>query len=227
MKALSVLALAVSIALAGCASPQEARGGEGAGEGNATARLGDVTAPAADIALSGEGSGRSANFTTQVPVVRFDLRFEGEGPFRATLLAADGDVLQDLAEGEAPWNGSRYASLAAGSYALEVVAPGAWEATVVQDEGARAAGPPQEWRGTGTAAAGAVRLEEGMATFNVTLAGDGAVEAWLVAPDGRNVMKIADLDAAGADGATVRIREAGVYSVNVEGDGAWLVRVTQ
>ncbi len=194
----------------------------------------------ANITLSGSSDEVTDRFTLQAGVAVFHLNHAGTSAFAVTLLDANGQYVEMLANEIGAFTGETLLGVKTGNivgadpgeHYLEIEASGAWSVTIEQPRVSSGNELPQTISGSGPWASMAFDLPSGVVVFNTTHSGSGNFGVKLWADDGEYVNLIVNELGyyTGEESITVGdgllSASPGIYWLDIDADGSWTVRIT-
>jgi hypothetical protein len=154
--------------------------------------------------------------------------YQGEGNFIVELYDGAGSYVELLSNRIGPGRSSKPVRVAAaGSYTLNVLAAGAWEIDVRQPRFSpiQTRERPATFVGSGQQATPFVHLGVGETVVEATHSGEGNFTAVLLTEGGAYVELLCNEVGACRAAKNITVRAAGLYLLDVMGDGDWVITV--
>jgi len=195
-------------------------------EPSGATQQGAAHAPADDVRLQGTGRTASRKFDLAAGLAIFEVQHDGQANLVVRLLDDNGTVVETIFNQRGAFTGDRSAGVKrAGRYLLDIEADGPWSVNIFQPQPSRGESLPVSLQGTGYHATQFVHLNKGMTEFQITHNGKEQFRVTLFDRQGRQIDGLADELGAFEGSKSVNIAEAGIYLLNVAGDGDWTIDV--
>jgi hypothetical protein len=192
--------------------------------------------------FKGVGARVSPQFDLQPGLATFEMTHDGSSNFAVTLLSADGDTVDLLANDIGPFNGTAVIGVREGTvfgarpgrHILNIEADGNWSIILRQPRFSSAPEPPQTFKGKGMAMSPAFMLDEGLVTFSFTHDGKSNFAVALLSAEGDTadllVNEIGPFEGSKAVGVKARAimgAKPGIHVLKIDADGNWTVSLSR
>jgi hypothetical protein len=181
--------------------------------------------PAA-IVLQGKGRQASKKFQLEAGLCILEVGNDGDTNFIVRLLDASGKEVETLINQIGPFGGELgFYVKRPGQYLFDISANGNWTARLMQPRPEAGQPTPTTLSGRGYRATPFFRLDKGLVIFRMTSDGEGRFKATLMDRDGRTVAYLINALGQFEGSRPISIDNAGIYFLNVSGDGNWTIEV--
>ncbi len=189
------------------------------------------TAPATPIsptkfAGSGKDFTSKAQFEEGLLIVNY--RHSGERNFIVWMLNDKGEKQKLIANEIGSCNGrSAFKIVFAGDYLFDVTADGSWEIEFSQPIPVAELNTPTTIIGTGNTVSKFINMKSGLTTFEIKHNGESNFIVWLLNSKGEHTKLIANEIGVFSGNKAIGMSSAGIYLLDIEADGKWLIKINQ
>lgn len=181
--------------------------------------------------FSGSGNKMTQLFGLQKGITTFDLTYltkEEYSNFIIWLKNEQGDDIELIANAMDSYKGGRCISVPSdNNYFLNIKASGSWTVHIAQPRPSSAPGVPQTFIGTQDTHSGFFTLGSGVATFSMSYHGDSNFIIWLYNSNGEQ-LDLVENEIGNRNNDTYGAGvSAGIYILDIQGEGSWSVTVSQ
>jgi hypothetical protein len=185
-----------------------------------------VPASVVHLTLTGQGTQTSKALALNDGLAIFHATYEGSSDFSMVLRDENGDIVDGIADGRGPFDGSTAIGLSDPCHCVvDVQGTGAWSVTVDQPATLTGKPVPVTLTGNGQTASAAFTTTGGLIRFQQAIQSQTGGRVTLLDSDGQMLDVLGDGGAAFAKSRTVEL-DPGTYLLQVDTDGAWAVDVS-
>ncbi len=178
------------------------------------------------IELKGNGRQATGPLALASGLAAVEIDHKGSENLLVRLLDADGNQVDTLFNQIGAFQGHRGFPIdREGQYLLDVVADGPWTIGIRQPRPQQGGSTPHFMRGHGYAMTDFVQLDNGLHVFRLTHSGSDRFQAILTEASGQPIETLINVIGNFDGSKPVRIEKAGIYFLNVSGDGDWTIDV--